>query len=62
MDIIKVEPDSESETCPGHFLCHGQQIGSKHEGPVIKMEVKVRCDIMIFVVENIKFYTLYFKW
>lgn len=35
-----MEPDSDSETCPGHFLCHGQHIGSNQEDPVIKMEVK----------------------
>jgi hypothetical protein len=61
MDIIKVEPDSDSETCPGHFLYRGQHIGSNQEGSVIKMEVKVRCGIMVFVVEDIKFYTLCYK-
>jgi hypothetical protein len=61
MDIIKVEPDSDSETCPGHFLCDSQHIGSNREGLAIKMEVKVRCGIMVFVVEDIKFYTLCYK-
>lgn len=45
MDVIKVEPDSDSDTCPGQLLYHGQHIGSKQEGPVIKMEVKVRYGI-----------------
>jgi hypothetical protein len=61
MDVIKVEPDSDSETCPGHLLCHGQHIGSKQEGPVIKMEVKVRYGITVFVVEDIMFYTLFLQ-
>lgn len=61
MDIIKVEPDSDSETCPGHFLCHDQHIVSNQEDPVIKMEVKVRCGIRVSVVEDIKLYTLCYK-
>jgi hypothetical protein len=56
-----VEPDSDSATCPGHFLYHGQHIGSNQEGSVIKMEVKVRCGIMLFVVQDIKFYSLCYK-
>lgn len=56
-----MEPDSDSETCPGHFLCHGQNIGSNQEDPVIKMEVKVRCGVMVFAVAGIKFYTLCYK-
>ena len=56
-----MEPDSDSETCPGHFLCHGQHIGSNQEDPVIKMEVKVRCGVTVFVVQHIKFYTLCYK-
>ena len=50
-----MEPDSDSKTCPGHFLCHGQQIGSNQEEPVIKMEVKVRCGVLDFVVQDINF-------
>ena len=56
-----MEPDSDSETCAGHFLGHSQHIGSNQEGHVIKMEVKVRCGITVFVVEDIKFYILCYK-
>jgi len=56
-----VEPDSDSETSPGRFLCHGQHIGSNQEDPVIKKEVKVRCGVTVFVVQDTKFYTHCYK-
>lgn len=56
-----MEPDSDSETSPGRFLCHGQHIGSNQEDPVIKKEVKVRCGVTVFVVQDTKFYTHCYK-
>jgi hypothetical protein len=68
MNTIKVEPTSDSETCPAPSLCYDQCIGEKlgdQNVPtafaLIKTEVKVRYDDVFFFVGNRKFYYFYFN-
>jgi hypothetical protein len=56
MDVVKVEPDSDGETCLAASLSCDQHVGLKQEGqtlptafPIIKTEVKVRCENSFFL-------------
>jgi hypothetical protein len=58
MDIIKVEPDSDSETNRASLQPYGQYIGAKLAAenvlaalPTLKEEVKVRCPNYFFFMD-----------
>jgi hypothetical protein len=58
MDVIKVEPDSNSETSLTPLLPYGQHIGTKQGAehvpvalPTVKTEVKVRCENNLFFMD-----------